>query len=203
MRSTSRAGSLLATTGPDGIATFDWLPPAKDLLQFWPVGEDYANRRVIVKDGQTGPVTATLTRKETIRGRVVRPDGSPASGIEVRAYGSGKGIENGQDSTRTAADGTYELRISPGEAYAVYVEDKDWAAPSRLDVVVREGQTGRRSRLQAHPGDHPPWDGHGRTRQPARTQAVHPARRDRRPAPEEFRKKGIPTLTRSGGNSAR
>ena len=127
-------------TGPDGIATFDWLPPAKDLLQFWPVGEDYANRRVIVKDGQSGPVTATLTRKETIRGRIVRPDGSPASGIEVRAYGSGKGLENGQDSTRTAADGTYELRISPGEAYAVYVEDREWAAPSRLDVVVREGK---------------------------------------------------------------
>ncbi len=127
-------------TGPDGIATFDWLPPAKDALMFWPVYERYAHRRVIVEDGQTGPVTATLRRTETIRGHVVRSDGSPAPDIEVQAYGSGKGLDNGRDRTRTSADGSYELTISPNEAYAVYVDDKDWAAPSRLDVVVREGK---------------------------------------------------------------
>ncbi len=59
----------------------------------------------------------------------------------MAAYGSGKGIENGYDRTRTAGDGTYELRISPGEAYAVFVQDKDWAAPSRLDVIVRQGKS--------------------------------------------------------------
>ena len=168
------------TTGPDGIATFDWLPPSKDVLQFWPVGEGYARRRVTVEDGQTGPVTAKLIRTETIRGRVVRPDGSPASGIEVHAYGSGKGIEHGQDRTRTAADGTYELTISPGEAYAVYVDDKDWAAPSRLDVVVREGKPVEGVDFKLTRGTILRGTGHGRTGQPARAQAVHPARRDRR-----------------------
>ena len=49
------------TTGPDGIATFDWLPPSKDLLQFWPVDQNYAKRRVTVEAGQTGPVTAKLS----------------------------------------------------------------------------------------------------------------------------------------------
>ena len=131
---------LTVTTGPDGIATFDWLPPSKDLLQFWPVGEGYASRRVTIEDGQTGPVTARVIRAETIRGRVRFPDGSPAPGIEVHAFGSGQRSDNGQDQTRTGIDGTYELRISPGEAYAVYVQDKDWAAPSRLDVVVSEGK---------------------------------------------------------------
>ena len=49
------AGDSIATTGPDGIATFDWLPPSKELLQFWPVGEGYARRRVTIEEGQTGP----------------------------------------------------------------------------------------------------------------------------------------------------
>ncbi len=138
MSDVNAASRLFAkTTGPDGIATFDWLPPSKDLLQFWPLDQSYANRRVTVEAGQTGPVTGKLVPKETIRGRVLRPDGMPAPDIEVAALGSGKGIENGYDRTHTAADGIYELRINPDEAYAVYVQDKDWAAPSRLDVVVR------------------------------------------------------------------
>ena len=84
-RSQINVPSLIFTamTGPDGVASFDWLPPSKDLLQFWPVDEGYARRRVNVEDGQTGPVIARMTRNETIRGRVFRPDGSPASGIEV------------------------------------------------------------------------------------------------------------------------
>ena len=73
------------TTGPDGIATFNWLPPSKDLLQFWPVDQNYANRRVTVEAGQTGPVTGKLVRKETIRGRVLRPDG-----MACARHGSGR-----------------------------------------------------------------------------------------------------------------
>jgi thiol-disulfide isomerase/thioredoxin len=131
---------LSETTGPDGIATFDWLPPSKDLLQFWPVDESYARRRVVVEEGQTTPVSTRLLRTEPIRGHVIRPDGSPAEGIELRAHGSGHGIDSGQDRGRTAADGSYELKVSPDEAYTVYVDDKNWAAPSRLDVIVREGK---------------------------------------------------------------
>jgi RNA polymerase sigma factor (sigma-70 family) len=133
---------LTATTGPDGVAIFDWLPRTNDLLQFWPIGEGYVHRRINVKDGQIEPVTAKLTRTEAIRGRVARPDGSPAPGIKVRAVGSGRGMARGQDWSRTAADGSYELEVNPSEAYAVFVEDKDWAAPSRLDVIVREGKPG-------------------------------------------------------------
>ncbi len=127
-------------SGQDGIATFDWLPPSRDLLQFWPVDEGYAHRRVTVEEGQTAPVTTRLTRTETIRGRVTLPDGSPAPGIQVRAYGSGKGSDNGQDRIRTDASGSYTLTVNPDEAYAVYVDDKDWAAPSRLDVDIRAGK---------------------------------------------------------------
>ena len=33
-----------------------------------------------------------------------------------------------------------EMSVSPEEAYAVYVDDKDWTATTRLDVVIREGK---------------------------------------------------------------
>ncbi len=127
-------------TGPDGVATFDWLPPNRDYLTFWPGDNGYAHRRALLKEGEEGIVVARLTRKETIRGRVVCPDGSPAPDIDVGAFGSGQGMDNGHGRARTAADGSYEMEVDPNEGYAVYVDDKNWAAPSRLDVVVREGK---------------------------------------------------------------
>ncbi len=127
-------------TGPDGIASFDWLPAGKDALTFWPTSEGFAHRRVQLNLGEAATVTANMQRLEIIRGRVIHPDGRPASGIKVHAYGTGQGIDNGQGRAETAEDGSYEISVNPGEAYAVYVDDQDWAAPSRLDVVVREGK---------------------------------------------------------------
>ena len=127
-----------ATTGPDGVVTFDWLPPNDGLMTFWPNAEGFAHRRVELNKRETGLVTAILTRTEAIRGHVVRPDGSPAPGIEVRALGSGKAMDHSHSQARSTADGSYEMAVDPGEAYAVYVDDVDWAAPSRMDVIVRE-----------------------------------------------------------------
>lgn len=132
--------AFLATTGPDGVAAFDWLPPTKGPLIFWPREEGYAHRRVVVEEDVAAPGVARMVKTESIRGRVIRPDGSPALGIEVIATGSGYGHDSGQGQARTAADGSYEIEVPPGEAYAVYVRDDDWAARSRLDVVVREGR---------------------------------------------------------------
>ena len=129
-----------ATTDADGIATFDWLPPSVGLLQFWPDGDGYAHRRVIVEEGRTEPVVATLVRNETIRGRVVLPDGSPAKDVQVVARGTGQGMDSGGGTVRSDDEGRYEISAAPNEAYAVFVDDEDWAAPSRLDVVVRPGK---------------------------------------------------------------
>jgi hypothetical protein len=129
-----------ATTGPDGVAVFDWLPANNEALIFWPNSEGYSHRRVQLKEGEDGPVTATLTRKGSIRGRVVLQDGSPAQGIAVRAYGSGQGMDHGVGRAHTAADGSYEMNVNTDEGYVVYVEDKDRAAQSRLDVVVRDSK---------------------------------------------------------------
>jgi|GEM_PF-3239625 len=129
-----------ATTHTDGIATFDWLPPSQDELIFFPVDKQFAERRVIVEAGQTAPVVVTLFRKETIRGRVTFPDGSPARDIYVLARGTGQGPDQSIGTARTDADGKYEMRVAPNEAYVVHAGDKNWTAPARLDIVVRPGE---------------------------------------------------------------
>jgi len=132
--------TVSATTDADGVATFDWLPPARGSLIFWPQGEGFANRRVVLDEWESGPVTAKLSRTTTIRGRVVHPDGTPAPGILINATGTGVGNDHGQSYIRTSTNGSYEMTVSPGEAYAVFVVDDNWAAPSRMGVIVREGQ---------------------------------------------------------------
>ena len=105
---------------------------------------------------------------------------SPPQDIEVHAFGSGQGMDNGQDRARTAADGSYEIDVSPGEAYAVYVDDKEWAAPSRLDVVVREGKPAGGVDFKLTRGTVIRGNSHRRPRQPACARPVHLARRNRR-----------------------
>ena len=132
-----------AKTDPEGIATFDWLPPVKSQTIFWPRTEGFALRRVVFEEETTGTVTTRLARTEAIRGHVFRPDGSPAPGIRVRATGTGIGNsspDHGGGEARAAADGSYEIVANAGEGYAVSVDDNDRAAPSRLDVSVRRGQ---------------------------------------------------------------
>lgn len=124
-------------TGADGIATFDWLPTNKQPLLFRP-SDEFALRLVPVDEEETEIVTTRVDQLGTIRGRVVRPDGSPASGIVVHAQErAADPIDQAQ--SRTTPDGSYELEVNTGEIYAVFVEDTDWAAPSRLDVKVRDG----------------------------------------------------------------
>jgi RNA polymerase sigma factor (sigma-70 family) len=141
-RSYVNVGSLIKnrTTERDGVATFDWLPTYKSSLTFWSRSDGYANRRVDVEEGTSATITARLMKTESIRGRVVYPDGQPAAGIEVHAFGSGQGLDNGRGQAQTSEDGSYEMSVNPREVYAVYVDDKAWAAPSHLDVIVREGK---------------------------------------------------------------
>ncbi len=131
---------FVETTDASGIATFDWLPPNQQFLAFFPRTKGYARRRIMVEPEQTGIVTAHLVRTETLKGRVTLPDGSPASDIEVTAFGTGQGFDSGHGRVRTAADGSYAMDLPPNEAYAVFVDDKEWAARSRLDVVIRPGK---------------------------------------------------------------
>lgn len=131
--------ALLETTDRDGVAVFNWLPESPDPLGFFPMDDDYAHRRAMVNPGEDF-TTIRLDPTETIRGRVVQADGSPAAGVQVLAWGSGRGNSYGWGRARTAADGSYSMKVNANEGYAVWVEDEDRAAPARLDVIVRPGQ---------------------------------------------------------------
>jgi hypothetical protein len=132
---------MRANTGPDGVAVFDWLPSdSEDQLIFWPGDAGFAHRRVEVEPGQA-EVVARLVRTAAIRGRVTLPDGSPARGVMVLARGSSIGRDDSQFTSFTAADGSYEMLVPPDEeAYAVHVEDPNWAAPARLDIAFPRGR---------------------------------------------------------------
>ena len=127
-----------ATTDADGVATFDWLPKHRKGYVFIPTSAGYAHRPAIAQpDGET--YLARLVRNETIQGRVVKPDGSPAPGVWVVALGTSR-FDSGSRQARTKADGSYRIDVSPDEVYIVSVEDETWRSRSRLDVVVRRGK---------------------------------------------------------------
>ena len=111
-----------------------------------------------------------ISRTKAIRGSCRPPRRLACPGIEVYAYGTGKGMDNGQDRTHTVADGSYEMNLDPGEAYAVYVDDKDWPRrfpPRRrppqgkpvdkVDFALTRG-TVIRGTVTVGPGTGPPAD---------------------------------------------
>ncbi len=141
------AGSrfVRATTGEDGFATFDWLPPeTTQPVTFWVRAEGYyaPERTVLEPDApEAAPLVSEQYRKGAIRGRITLPNGGPAEGIRVEAQGTGGGFANSSKAeARTAADGTYEIAANPTLAYIVAVIDDEWAAPSHIGVVIREGE---------------------------------------------------------------
>jgi len=131
--------ALAATTDDDGEAAFDWLPQSPDPLEFFASTVDYVHRRVTLDPGENA-ATVRLEPTVAIRGRVTLADGSPAEGVRLIARGSGRGLDGGRGRARTAADGSYSMKVDANEGYVVYVDDEDRAAPARLDVAVRSGK---------------------------------------------------------------
>ena len=169
--SVNMSGSLAVRVKTDaqGIATFDWIPEMKASLQFNVSDHRYDSpynrlpgelqdtslwaraRRAFedVRDGVSSwangaTLTMRLLRTEAIRGRVTRPDGRPAAGVEVAADGvEVERLRMGwrfRNSARTADDGTYEILAFSNQVYAVAVVDDNGAAPTRFGVIVREGE---------------------------------------------------------------
>ncbi len=137
------AGEIVkAVTDERGIATFDWLPATTASVVFFPRSEGYYAplRATLKKEAADTTLTARLLRDETIRGRVIGSDGKPAAGILVLAQGCGPEFASGHERARTAADGSYEMTIESDQSYVVTISDDDWAAPSHIGVIVREGR---------------------------------------------------------------
>jgi RNA polymerase sigma factor (sigma-70 family) len=130
-------------TDEHGVAAFDWFPSDVEAgASFVLATTSYSLAKwpVLEAGKLDAELTARVSRFTPISGKVTRPDGSPAAGIRVAAQGVGPAYPAGKTEARTAADGTYKMELPPNQSYMVYVDDDEWAAPSRTGVVIREGK---------------------------------------------------------------
>jgi beta-lactamase regulating signal transducer with metallopeptidase domain len=138
---TGFAASSWVTTDENGVAVFDRFHKEIGGCAFWVRSEEYlcAREPTSARDGPT-ELTAQLVRPARLSGKVTLPDGRPARDVIVRVEAS-LPLPYGLDwLARTADDGTYSLNVLPERAYIMAVEDESWVAPSRSNVVVREGR---------------------------------------------------------------
>jgi RNA polymerase sigma factor (sigma-70 family) len=122
-----------STSGDDGIAVFDWLPADMTRVSLEMHSPDLAGFGDWRSDTRIGtdPIVVTLLRTSAIRGRVVLPDGSPATGLGVVAEGSGLNVVKGL----TGSEGTFDFQVMPHDTYEVFVDDPDWVASRRTGIT--------------------------------------------------------------------
>lgn len=131
-----------ARTDDEGRATFHIVP--KDNLKkviFRVRAQGYfAPERWMFDPNSPKPIiTAKLVPLVTVRGRVARPDGRPAVGIEVRAAGNGHTLETFQETTHSDKRGTFELQLAPNMYYLFVAGNEKWASPPQTRVIRPEG----------------------------------------------------------------
>ena len=103
------ASPVQALTDERGVATFDWLPSDIQAGMSFVVfsASSYSAKPLVLEPGKPdAELTAHLVRFTTISGKVTQPDGSPASGIAVMAYGVGNAHPASWGRARTAVDGS-------------------------------------------------------------------------------------------------
>ncbi len=130
-------------TGPDGVAVIDWIPTElQEGVQFHCYSPAYHQPDVAFLAPGRRDVTldVKLLLAARVSGRVTKPDGQPAPGIQVRAEGRGLTHNYGRQDARTAADGTYTILCPPEQSYIIAVIDKSWAAQSHTGILLREGE---------------------------------------------------------------
>jgi beta-lactamase regulating signal transducer with metallopeptidase domain/protocatechuate 3,4-dioxygenase beta subunit len=130
-----------ATTGADGVATFDWLPTrVNEGVPFLIHDDNYScpESPVYQGDGAT-ELTARLLRNERISGIVRQADGRPAAGVLIQAEGRGATNHYCRKYARTGPDGRYAIDVYSDQMYVIAVSDDRWAARSLTNVTVREG----------------------------------------------------------------
>jgi hypothetical protein len=134
------AASSWVTTDASGVAVFDRFHKEVGGCEFLVRSGEYlsASDPISERDGPT-ELTARLVRPARLSGKVSLPDGRPAHDVIVRVEASLPHPYGSEWLARTAEDGMYSLNVLPERAYLVAVEDDSWAAPSRSNVVVREG----------------------------------------------------------------
>jgi uncharacterized GH25 family protein len=136
-------GDWSAVAGPDGafdVAVPDSVRCSVEVSPGWHDGADeFLPTRAGPFAAPCEPVEIRVDEGESIAGRVLLADGSPAAGIDVTCSPTGDDEEYDERSATTAADGTYSLvALTPGSHDVKF--SQGLAAP----VVVKDVRSGRR-----------------------------------------------------------
>lgn len=131
----------------DGKCTFGWIPNDMDYaVSFLGHSADHfcpGNPTYKVSKPDKTDLTMKVLQKATVRGRVTYDDGTPAAGIRLQGEGRGATNHYFRGYTSTGEDGTYELQIYPDQNTIIAVLDKQVAAESAVDILLREGKAGK------------------------------------------------------------
>jgi hypothetical protein len=146
------SGSRIASATSDGggVATFDWLPakaasaPREEVgVTFLAASENYdwADPPDTVPYSVDGvELKARIQLKGTISGKATLPNGTPAAGIKLLAEGRGNTLHVCCQTAVTGSDGSYVMKVSPGQIYMVAVVDEKWTAATRAAIEIRAGE---------------------------------------------------------------
>ena len=138
-----------ATTDAQGVAVFDWLPkegsreyPLRGLTFIVKSAAGYSNPGIIrYEHGAPMELTVRLGTSKPSRlvGTVRLPDGRPAGQVLLLLRAASASSMN--EAARTDDDGKYAFDdLRPDVSYMLAVHDKSWAAATRRNLVVKEGQ---------------------------------------------------------------
>lgn len=131
-------------TDHDGRVDFKWLP--KNLKRSVPFPMHHPKYHssghlyFSPEQAEHTQLTGMFAKVGTIRGRVLAADGSPMAGIRIQGEGHGATNNYFRGHTSTRADGSYQLDVYPNQSIIVAVTDENFAAPSVLNIELREGE---------------------------------------------------------------
>ncbi len=131
-----------ATTDAQGRAAFRFIPPDNlGKITFWthPDGYYAPERPMFDPQSKSSDVVARVVSLVNVRGSVSFADGRPAARAEVLANGDGYQFDRFRGSTRTAADGSFEIQVYPDQ-YCVFAADLDRLAAPPVTRKVLRGQ---------------------------------------------------------------
>ncbi len=134
--------SVAVRSDRDGILTLDWIPvDLSEPITLLMLPERYHSiHRLVLAPGENEPMpTLKVVRNATLRGKVVRTDGSPAAGVLVEAAGVGEGPNDQYRSYGLSGhDGRYAIVVPPRLSYMIGITDRSWAAKSLTGIVVKD-----------------------------------------------------------------
>ena len=134
-----------AITGPDGRATFAWLPKGVEQgFSFSASKPDtYSLDHAAFSKATPGEPTPTLVLApfERIAGRVLDAQGQPVVGVLVQANGAGGGNAKFRGLATTDAEGRFDFPQAYAEQVYLFTATKgDQAAPCRSGMVLHPDQ---------------------------------------------------------------